>query len=159
MKRKMLSTQVVAAALIGMISAPVLHAADEAFNASIRIVAALAISETSALTFPQTEASTSTQQVAIGPNDSGAASFNITGEPNAGVTASIVEPSLEMTVGQTTITINTFTFGGALASNGSVSLNGSGSATGAKVGATANIPANPESGQYSGALTFRVVYN
>lgn len=155
--KKYVSTMAVIA--FAMLIVPFAQAADEAFNASIRIVAALNVSESSALTFPTTESAAQAQQVTVGTTDAGAASFNITGESNAAVTASIVEGSLEMTVGSSTITVNNFTFGGALNGSGNASLDGSGALNGAKVGATANIPAAAESGEYSGALTFRVVYN
>lgn len=138
---------------------PFSQAADETFSASLKIIAALSVSESSSLTFPITESSAQAQQVTIGTSDSGAASFNISGEANASITASIVENSLQMTVGNSTITINNFTFGGALSGAGSASLNTGGALTGAKVGATASIPAAAEAGNYSGALTFRVVYN
>ena len=143
---------------MSILTANIAIAADESFNASIQILTALNITEQSALSFPDTESKTTSQTAVVAATDAGAASFDITGEASSNIVSSIVESDLSMTQGSTTITINTFTFGGSLASDGTATTDGSGSLTGANVGATANIPANAESGTYSGALTFRVVY-
>ena len=153
---KKLLGSVIAILSLGMMN---VYAADESFQASIRILTALSITEQSALSFPDTEASASAQNVVIAPTGTGAAVFNIAGEASRPVTASIVQSNLQITNGSTTVTIGSFTFGGGLSSSGTGTLNGSGQLTGAGVGATAAIPANPQAGVYSGSLTFRVVYN
>ncbi len=145
--------------VLGMVLSFQVYAADETFTASIQILTALSVTEQTALAFPTTEASTAAQTVVVAPTDSGAATFDIAGESNYAVTASIVESSLTMTNQNTSIVVDTFTFGGNLSSTGTGTLSASGGLTGARVGATANIPANPKSGSYSGNLTFRVVYN
>jgi len=144
---------------IALTFAGVLHAADESFTTSIQILTALSITEQSALLFPDTEASSSSQAVVVAPADSGAATFDIAGQGSEGITASIVENSVSMVNGSTTITVASFTFGGSLASSGTGTLSSGGSLNSCKVGATASIPANPGAGTYSGTLTFRVVYN
>ena len=145
--------------LSGALFTNMAYAADEAFNASIRILAALKITEQSALKFPDTEAASVAKTVTVANTNSGAATFNITGEGNSTVTASIVESGVTMSNNGTDITVGSFTFGGKLGSNGVGTLDSTGKLNGAAVGATASIPANPSAGNYSGTLTFRVVYN
>ena len=108
--------------------------------------------------FPDTGATASIQNITVNTGDAGAAAFDIGGEASTAIQASIVETDLDMVVGGTTITVDTFTFGGSLAADGTATLDGTGNLTGANVGATAAVPANPDVGAYSGSLTFRVLY-
>ncbi|MDT8446972.1 MAG: DUF4402 domain-containing protein [bacterium] len=144
--------------MAAMVMAPSAYATDEPFLASITIFSPITITETSALSFGSVSGAATNQNVVVAPSDPGAASFNLAGESNLAVTATIVEPSLALVNGATTITVNGFTFGGALASNGTANLGALGKLNAATVGATAAVPANPTSGTYSGNLTLRVVY-
>ena len=135
------------------------YAADETFEASIRVLAALAIVENTALTFPDTESRTIAQNVTVSPGSTGAASFNVYGEHNRLVNASIVEPSASATIGSSTVVFDSFSCGGALSGACQATLDNSGYANGAEIGATAHIPANAQAGLYQGTLTFRVTYN
>jgi hypothetical protein len=143
---------------VGVLISTNVYAADESFEVSIKILTALSILETQALAFPITEATSSIQKVTIAPSDSTAASFDIGGESGEAISASISETTLDLNNGSTTITIDSFTFGGSCAADGTGTLTG-GTLSGCKVGATATIPANPKNGTYSGNLTFRVLYN
>ena len=142
----------------GLTIATSAYAADSSFQSSLKILTPLSITAQSGLDFPDTESTAAQQTVVVAPTDAGAADFNIAGELNEAVTASVVEPSVTMTVGSTNIVVDTFTFGGALAADGSGTLDGTGALAGAKVGGTATVPANAESGTYTGTLTFRVTY-
>ena len=143
---------------VGVLISTNVYAADESFQVSIRILTALSISENQALSFPTTEATSSTQTVTVAPSDSTAASFDIDGESGGAISASIAETNLALTNGSTTITIDSFTFGGSCAADGTGTLTG-GTLSGCNVGATATIPANPTNGTYYGNLTLRVLYN
>lgn len=146
--------------LLGMSSLAMItaiQAEETTFTASIKILTALSITKVTDLSFPDTTASITSQDIVIAPEDSGAATFTISGDDLATVQASIVESSVTMTNGTTGIVIDSFTFGGDLSTTGQATL-GTGT-TSANVGATANIPGNPNSGTYSGSITFRVVYN
>ncbi len=151
--------------LIGLLIAGTTQAADESFTASIRILTQLTIAEQAALSFPNTESSSSQQTVTVATTDGGAAQFLITGEASFGVSTSIVEASGTLTASGTsdTITVNNFTFGGSLDSAGDGNLSGSdnpgdtGTLT-AKIGADAVIPADADAEAYTGTLTFRVAY-
>ena len=144
--------------LAAMVIAPNAYATDEPFLASISIFSPIAITETSALSFGSVASASATQSVVVAPGDAGAASFNLSGQSNLAITASVVEPSLALVNGATTITVNSFTFGGGLAANGTANLSAAGTLNAANVGATAVVPANPASGAYTGNLTLRVVY-
>ena len=157
-----LSAGIIGITFAGIVQAQSPGQADETFTASIRIFKAITVTELSALSFPATESSASSQTVSVGTSDSGAATFSINGDPDATISASIAEASLTLNQGSTNIIIDGFTFGGGLTSgngSGSGTLNSAGAlASAAAVGATANIPADATSGLYSGSLTFRVVY-
>lgn len=147
-------------AAAAMLATPAM-ATDEPFVASITIYTPIVITETSPLSFGAIVGSGVPQTVVVAPIDPGAATFDLAGEPNMAITATIVEASLPITVGATTITIDTFTFGGSLtpgAGSGTGTLDATGALAGTAVGATANIPANPDPGLYSGTLNYRVVY-
>ena len=152
--KKMKIFTVAAAGLV--LSASSIYAVDQAFNVSITILTALGITKTSDLSFPTTAANGSDQAVTVAPTDGTAATFDITGEPSTAIVASIVESNVTLT--GSSIVVDTFTFGGGLASNGTATTSGAGAVSGAAVGATANIPAAQTAGTFSGALTFRVLY-
>ena len=152
--KKMKIFTVAAAGLV--LSTSSVYAVDQAFNVSITILTALGITKTSDLSFPTTAASGSIQAVTVAPTDGTAATFDITGEPSTAITASIVEADVTLTA--STIVVDTFTFGGGLAADGTATTTAGGAVAGAAVGATANIPASHAAGSYSGSLTFRVLY-
>ena len=133
-------------------------AADEPFAASITVYAPVVITETAPMSFGIVTASGSTQVVVVDPADAGAAGFDITGEGSMAITATVVETSLALVNGATTITVDSFTYGGSLSGTGTATFSNQGAVAGAKVGASASIPANPDAGSYAGTLTFRVVY-
>ena len=152
--KKMKIFTVAAAGLV--LSTSSVYAVDQAFNVSITILTALGITKTSDLSFPTTASSGSIQAVTVAPTDGTAATFDITGEPSTAITASIVEADVTLTA--STIVVDTFTFGGGLAADGTATTTAGGAVAGAAVGATANIPASHAAGSYSGSLTFRVLY-
>ena len=152
--KKMKMVTVVTASLL--LSASSAYAVDQAFNVSIQILTALGITKTSDLSFPATASSGSIQNVTVAPADGTAATFDITGEASTAITASIVEANVTLT--SSTIVVDTFTFGGGLAADGTATTTAGGAVAGAAVGATANVPASHAAGSFSGSLTFRVLY-
>jgi hypothetical protein len=95
--------------------------------------------------------------------DSRAAVFSATGEANAVAQTSVVEPSIEMVTGAGSasgerITVDTFTYGGSLATDGSTAFDGSGEINNMRVGATAHVEADDVQGDFVGTATFRLVY-
>ncbi|PCI28327.1 MAG: hypothetical protein COB67_06665 [SAR324 cluster bacterium] len=135
-----------------------LYAVEESFVASIRILSPMPVFERTPLVFPDLEVSESSRTIVVLPSDTGAASFDLVGGSDEGITASIVESEVSMTQGSTVIVVNAFTFGGCLGADGTGALSGSGKFSSCTIGGTALIPANPNFGMYTGTLTFRVVY-
>ena len=128
-----------------------LTATDESFNVTMTLFAGITITETQALLFPSQQALTvGTYTVLTG--DAGAATFTATGNPSANFTRSVVEASINMTNGGSTIPVNAFTVAGPTA------FDVSGNAVGLKVGATATVDATDIAGSYTGAATYRIIY-
>lgn len=122
------------------------------------------ITEIQALSFVPTLGGVSSN-VITAPTDSRAAIFNITGNTNVAVTASIVEASIDIVniVGNPNaagnrMTVSNWTYGGALAADGTAFTDGNGDLNNARIGATVTISANDAPGDFSGTATFRVVY-
>ena len=94
--------------------------------------------------------------VILVPSGSGsAASFNVTGDPNA--TYAITLPAndvVSLTSGANTMAVNNFTSNPA--SGGQLSIGGSQTLT---VGATLSVGSNQASGSYSGSFSVTVNYN
>ena len=132
-------------------------ATDEPFVASITVYSPIVITETAPMTFGAVMSTAAPQVITVAPTDAGAAAFDIAGQNGLAVTAAIVETAVTLTGGASTITVNNFTYGGSIA-GGTAAFNNQGAIAGAKVGASANVPANPSAGAYTGTLTFRVVY-
>jgi len=131
---------------------------DEIFNVTVKLLAPIAIIEDSPLVFPNTQ-SGSASNVVVGTGDAGAASFHATGSPSVAFTKSVVESSIVMELsggssGDATkeIVVDTFVLAGPSA------FDGSGAASGLKVGGTARILDNDVAGDYSGTATFRMIY-
>lgn len=134
-------------------------AATATFTATIVVLTALSITNTSGLDFGTIESSSSTQTITISPGDSGAATFQIDGEPNDTVTVSIDESSISLNSGSNSMTVNAFTVGGSSCSNGAGTFDGSGNLDTCTVGATVNVAGGQAAGSYSGTATLSVVYN
>lgn len=140
------------------------YATDEPFNITMTLYQAIVITETQALSFPNTT-SGGAIAVTVAPADGTAAIFTATGEPSTGVTGSVVESSIVMqhstwSVADVTkeITVDTFTTGGNLSGAGAGTFDGTGNITDMRIGGTANVQANDIAGAYSGSATFRLVY-
>lgn len=135
---------------------------DATFNATITLIEPLVVTSVQDLSFaPQTAGSA--VDVVTAPGDSTAAIFSATGEPSANAQASILESSIDMTTGAgasagEVISVDTWTYGGNLAGDGSVSFDGNGDIADMRVGATAHVKAENVSGDYTGTATFRLVY-
>ena len=135
---------------------------DASFNASIDLIEPITLSLDQDLSFaPQTAGQAS--DVVTAPSDSTAAVFSATGESDAVAQASVVESSIEMSTGTGAstaerITVDAWTYGGSLASNGSTAFDVSGNLSDMRVGATAHLEADDVSGSYAGSATFRLVY-
>lgn len=124
--------------------------------------APVSVTEESPLSFGNVIAGFS-QDIVITASDAGAAVFSATGDPNVAVTGQIVEKKTNMyTTGATgqagRITVDNWSYGGNLASNGSGNFDGAGQLTNMRVGATATVGSSDPEGFYSGSATFRLVY-
>lgn len=126
--------------------------------------AVIAITEVQALSFPDTLDGV-TVDVVVLPTDGSAAIFNITGTANVAVTASVVEASITIvnTVGnpniaRNKITVTNWSYGGAVAADGTAFMDANGELNNVRVGATAQMSANDNAGSYVGTATFRFVY-
>lgn len=133
---------------------------NESFNATYKLLTALSITENAALDFGE-EAVGYSGSIVIAPADG--AQFSVSGHPNYQVQASIVESSINMTTGDGVgatkqIPVGSWTFGGNLNGSGLGTLDGSGSLTNMRVGATATVEDTDIAGDYSGSATFRLVY-
>ena len=126
-------------------------ATDQSFNATMKLFKPITITKVQDLLFPDTTITGSAFTVTVLPADSGAATFNAVGGNNRTLTRSVVESSINMTSGAMTMAVDTFAVTGPTAFT-------SGAANGFKVGATAHVTALDLDGDYSGAATFRVVY-
>lgn len=132
---------------------------DETISFVAKIVTAttLTITVAKGLEFPITEQLSTSQTIVVSPGDPGAAVFHVIGDPYDSVTAS-VPSSVNISNGVNTIALNTFLFGGGFNTLGNGTLDSDGNITG-YIGATANIPANPGAGTYTGTITLTVVRN
>jgi hypothetical protein len=96
--------------------------------------------------------------VVIAPNDPGAASFSITGEPNRVLSCSVTNNNVNITTpggggAKYRIRVDSFLI------QGCTHFDPTGVLHGVSVGAKATIRKNNVEGEYSGTNTFRVVYN
>jgi hypothetical protein len=132
---------------------------DETISFIARIVSSsnLSITIAKGIEFPMTEQLPNIQTIVVSSNDPGAAVFHVVGDPYDSVTASL-PASVNITNGSNTITLNNFMFGGGFNTLGNGTLDNEGNLTG-YIGATANVPANPAYGTYSGTITLTVVRN
>ena len=148
--------------IASVVTATAAYAADESFESSIRLIEPVTVTEVTSLVFPEQIAGTA-QAVTITPDDTGAAQFNSAGEPSRNVTASILETSITMITGtgaaaSQQIVVNNFSYGGSVAPDGTGAFELDGTLNGIRIGATANIDADDQSGNYVGTATFRLVY-
>ncbi|PCI42584.1 MAG: hypothetical protein COB51_12845 [Moraxellaceae bacterium] len=139
------------------------NAEDESFLISLRILAPITLTESQSLSFSNSLAG-SDNDVVILPTSGEAAKFSASGEADYAATGSIIESSIVLTTGEGTdsteqITIDTFVLGGDMSSGGNLTFDSEGSASNLNVGGTAHILAEDIIGAYSGAATFRLVYN
>lgn len=149
---------------LGMLSMGAVYAIDEPFNVTMTLYDAIVITETQALSFPNTT-SGGALAVVVAPTDGTAAIFTATGQASTGATGSVVEASIDMqhstwSVADPTkeITVDTWTTGGNLSGAGAMTFDGTGNITNLRVGGTANVSANDIAGAYTGTATFRLVY-
>lgn len=156
---RVFSRVALSATIVGLGYAQSAMATDESFNATMTLLAPIVITETQALSFPAT--TTGANTVVVAAADATAATFTATGEASTAVTASVVEASINMTNGGSTIPVDTWTFGGTLTDaggSGTASFSGAGSLGTMRVGATATIDGTDIAGAYTGTATFRLIY-
>ncbi len=138
------------------------QAADETFQATIKLLQPITITEVASLRFPEQIAG-SAATVLVRPEDSGAAVFDATGEADRAVTASVLEASIEMITddgigAQKRITVDQFAMGGSVDPLGGGAFDAAGTLNNIRVGGTANVNADNIPGDYVGTATFRLVY-
>ena len=129
-------------------------ATDQSFNISLKLFKPITITKVQDLLIPETPLTGSAFTIVVATGDTGAASFDAEGGKNRSITRSVVESSIDMSASGVTgvIAVDTFDLAGPTA------FDSSGDITGLKVGATANVLAASEDGDYSGTATLRVVY-
>ncbi|OUS04021.1 hypothetical protein A9Q81_06285 [Gammaproteobacteria bacterium 42_54_T18] len=105
-----------------------------------------------------------TQELTTSPTDNKAATFEASGDPWGVVTITVIDSSITLYT-QTgskgkkrRITVNNFTTGGTLDNSGHAVFDQNGYLDNIRVGATANIGAGTQAGDYSGSTTLRLVY-
>ena len=129
-------------------------ATDQSFSTSLKLYQPITITKVQDLSFPNTTLTGSAFNVTVLPADAGAASFTAQGGKSRNITKSVVESSINMTALGVTgnIAVDTFVLTGPTA------FDGTGNATGIKIGATAHVLAASQDGNYTGTATLRVVY-
>ena len=155
--------KIAAAALALGVVAGGVHATGKPFQATLRILAPIVITEVRALDFGDTEGGNVDMTVAAA--DATAAVFSATGQANKFATASVVQSSITLlrsggTGGNSPdeITVDTFTLGGTGISGSTVDFGAGGSVSDMRVGATAHVLAEDVAGDYSGTATFSLLY-
>lgn len=141
------------------------QAQDETFQATLKLLTPISITNSQALDFGEAIAGTN-QTLTVGAADGSAAVFSAQGDSSKTATASVVETSITMTTGDgvgTTkqIVVDNFTLGGGGISGADQVdfIAGSGNVSDIRVGGTANVEADDIAGDYAGTATFRVIYN
>lgn len=137
-------------------------AQDAPFNATITLIQPITLSTVQDLTFAPQVAGT-TVDVVTAAGDTNAAIFSATGALDAVALGSVVEPTIDMSTGAgastaETIVVDTWSYGGSLAVDGSTVFDGTGNIADMRVGATAHVEAEDVAGDYVGSATFRLVY-
>ena len=131
-----------------------LWAENQSFNISLKLLKPITITTVSNLIFPSKILSGTDEAIVVAPGDLGAATFEAQGGKNRSIVRSIVESDIGLSApgvpGQ--IVVDTFVVAGP------TSFDPTGVASGLKVGATANILASSQDGDYLGMATFRVIY-
>ncbi len=136
-------------------------AANESFSVTMFLKRPLLITEVNSLSFPDTNIGSSVS-VVTEPEDAMATTFLATGIANAAVTGSIVENSITLVTGGSSVSeqilVDQFTTGGDMSSKGNAVFSSLGILKNLRIGATANIRAENVAGAYSGTATFRLIY-
>ncbi len=143
-------------ALLFILSVPTtIFATDENFDITMNLLASIAITETQALSFPDTAVVSVPGTVVVDSMDGTSARFDVTGSASENIAVSVGD--VVITDGSTDIEINTWTItdqtGAAI-----TAFDGSGDRT-VHVGATANLEVEDAAGAYTGSATLTVVYN
>lgn len=153
-------------AVVWLAGAPAAYAATTSATATATVYVALTITKTADLNFggllPGAAAGTVTVNpdgtrtgtgvTLVGGSTFGAATFALSGQPNASYTIALPS-SITITDGTNTMTVDTFTSN----PSGTGQLDASGSAT-LRVGATLKVGANQPPGTYSGTFDVTVDY-
>lgn len=157
---KKFAKSLMAVALVAVSGAA--FAEETSFDATISLLEPITLTTVQDLSFaPQPVGNT--VDVMTAAEDTRAAVFSATGEASAVAQASVVEPSIEMVTGAGTsaaerITVDGWTYGGALATDGSTAFDTAGEINNMRVGATAHVASDDVQGDYVGTATFRLVY-
>jgi len=155
--------KIAAIAALGLGVVAGVQATGKPFQATLRILSPIVITEVRALDFGDTEGGN--VNMVIAATDPTAAVFSATGQANKYATASVVQSSITLlrsggTGGNSPdeITVDTFTLGGTGISGSTVDFGAGGSASDMRVGATAHVLAEDVAGDYSGTATFSLLY-
>jgi hypothetical protein len=114
------------------------------------------------LQFPATVSANSMQYIVVSPSDSGAAVFDAIGSANQTVEVTVKENSIKIqTPTGIKLKVDNFTYGGSLTpvAKGAIgTFDANGDLFNMRIGATARVKKDQESGIYSGTLTLQVIY-
>lgn len=129
-------------------------ATDQSFNVSLKLFQPIAVTKKQDILFPSKILTGTSETIVVNTGDTGAAVFDAYGGKNRTLVRSVVESDIILSApGVTdTITVNAFSVAGPLA------FDSTGKASDFKIGATANILANSQDGDYTGVGSFRVIY-
>lgn len=126
---------------------------DHNFTISLRVLEPMLLESVQNLVFPDVTVSRTAFSVTVSPNDAGASTFWAEGRGNRAIAYSVVTPTIYLSAPgvETNIRVDGFDVYGPTVfnSDGTASF---------RIGATANLPANIQGGDYSGVATFRVTY-
>ncbi len=138
--------------IFAMISA-VGFAEQHNFIISLRVLEPLILESIQGLVFPDVTASKTAITVTVSPDDAGASTFWAEGRRNRAIAYSVVTPMIYLVAPGVTGSIRVDNF----EIEGPTVFNSDGTAS-FRIGATASLDANVQSGDYTGVATFRVTY-
>ncbi|MGD1524658.1 DUF4402 domain-containing protein [Vibrio owensii] len=138
------------------------NATDAEFDVMLTLLEPITITNVSPLDFG-VHVGGEFKDISVEPSSSSAAVFNATGMANKTASVSVVEKSIELTTGDGAtadkqITVDNFTYGGAITSSNQVTFDAAGAANDLRVGASAIVQEGDIGGEYEGTATLRVTY-
>lgn len=130
------------------------------FSASINLFRSIQLRKITDLNFGDVIVGTD-KKVVINAEDAGAATFEAHGDQSARVIGRVQESSISMTNTNSkgsAITVDGWSYGGNMDKNGAAQFDKNGDVNDLRIGASAHVTAENDSGSYVGQATFRLTY-